>query len=171
MINNKKATFFRPIIFHFFIYLLAIIVVSFNIWNVKIGGSNKVIPSLDLMIIFYSAAIGNIFGLWIVFLLGIWHNALNNNLIGITAFSYIMAIKFFQFIELRIASRENFVQILQLFIAFCCCFFAIKWLLLSIAIKNFYSFQPSLWQIFLSAIFYPIFHRFLNFLNEKINEE
>ena len=71
-------------------------------------------PLFDLMAIYYFTIYRKgVFQLWFVCLLGVWSDALNNIPLGITALSYIIAIKLFLTLDQKIIARIDFKKILQ----------------------------------------------------------
>lgn len=152
-------------------YIIAIIFTSFNICTIKIAGLQSVIASFDVVSIFYFAVFKNLFGLWFIFLLGIWGDALSNNAIGISSLSYIVMVKFFQVANNKLIIKENFYQIWKQFSLFFAFILIIKWLLLSMIASNFYPVYKLLMQLILTVSFYPIIHKFLNFFSKKITGE
>lgn len=153
------------------LHLIAALFVIFNISDIKIGGFSKLIPLFDLMIIFYFAVFHRVFGLWFIFLLGIWNDALNGNPLGLTPLCYILLIRVFITLNQRLVIRENFTQLWQQFIAFCFCFLCLKWMILSIFNVAFYSVTTILVQFVLTSSFYVLMHKFFDYLYQKLIEE
>jgi len=158
---------FKNLIF----YIIAIIFISFNICTIKISGLQSAIPSFETISIFYFTIFKNFFGLWFIFLLGIWGDALSNNAIGISSFSYIIMVKFFQLANNKLIIKESFYQIWKQFSIFFAFILIIKWLLLSMIASNFYPIYKLLMQLILTISFYPIIHKFLDFFSKKITGE
>lgn len=158
---------FKNLIF----YIIAIIFTSFNVCAIKIAGLQSVIASFDVVSIFYFAVLKNLFGLWFIFLLGIWGDALSNNAIGISSLSYIVMVKFFQVANNKLIIKENFYQIWKQFTIFFAFILIIKWLLLSMIANNFYPVYKLLMQLILTVSLYPIIHKFLDFFSKKITGE
>ena len=100
------------------LYLFAIFLTILNLSNIKISGFADIMPLLDLMAIFYFTIFKDKFSLWFVFLLGIWNDSLNGNILGLTSLCYIILIKLFMLFNNRILLREKFIQIWQQFVAF-----------------------------------------------------
>ena len=153
------------------LHLIAILFVIFNVSDIKIGGFSKLIPLFDLMIIFYFAVFHRVFGLWFIFLLGIWNDALNGNPLGLTPICYIILIKIFVTLNQRLVIRENFKQLWQQFVIFCFCFLCLKWMILSIFNTAFYSVTTILVQFMLTSSFYVLMHKFFDYLYQKLIEE
>ncbi len=150
------------------LYLFAIFLTILNLSNIKIAGFAKIMPLFDLMIIFYFTIFKDRFGLWFVFILGIWNDALNGNLLGLTSLCYIILIKLFLLFNNRILARENFMQIWQQFTAFCFLFLLVKWIIFVI-INGKPSYFGSLFiQLFLTASFYVLMHVFFDYLSKKL---
>ncbi len=150
------------------LHVIAILLVIFNVSDIRIAGIASVIPLFDLMAVFYFAVFKNIFGIWFVFLLGIWNDALNGNPLGTTALCYILLIKLFSFLNNRMIIRENFTQIWRQFIGFCFLFLLIKWLILSIFDNGFLNLATPLAQLILSSLVYVLMHKFFDYLSEKL---
>jgi rod shape-determining protein MreD len=150
------------------IYLIAVLLVVLNVSDIRIAGLSKVMPLFDLMAVFYFAAFRQIFGLWFVFLLGIWNDALGGNPLGTTALCYIILIKFFSLLNDRMLIRENFHQVWHQFIFFCFLFLLMKWVVLSIFSGSLYNIINPIIQLVLSSIFYVIMHKFFDYLSKKL---
>jgi len=153
------------------LHLIAILFVILNVSEVKVAGFANAIPLFDLMIIFYFAVFKNVFGIWFIFLLGIWNDGLNGNLLGVTALCYILLIKLFSALSNKMLVRENFKQIYQQFILFCFLFLLMKWIVLSVVSGVLYGFVSPLVQFILSSVFYVLMHKFCDFLSEKLLEK
>lgn len=150
------------------IYLIAVLLVVLNVSDIRIAGLSKVMPLFDLMAVFYFAAFRQIFGLWFVFLLGIWNDSLGGNPLGTTALCYIILIKFFSLLNDRMLIRENFHQVWHQFIFFCFLFLLMKWVVLSIFSGSLYNIINPIIQLVLSSIFYVIMHKFFDYLSKKL---
>lgn len=151
------------------IYFLAIILVIINLNNVSQLGSSAFLPLFEIMIIYYFAIHkNNFFGIWFLFLIGVWSDALLNLPIGLSALIYILTVKLFNFIRHKKVLKEDFPSILKEFCLFISFILAFKWLLLSIYYKNLYNFTPFLIQIAISSIAYILVHQFFEFISRKI---
>ena len=153
------------------LHLIAVLFVIFNVSDIKIGGFSKLIPLFDLMIVFYFAVFHRVFGLWFIFLLGIWNDALNGNPLGLTPLCYIALIKIFVTLNQRLVIRENFKQLWQQFIIFCACFLSLKWMILSMFNNAFYSVTTILVQFALTTSIYVLMHKFFDYLYQKLIED
>ena len=71
-----------------------------------------------------------------LFFLGLWHDAIIGNILGVTSLSYILTIKFFEIIDNRLFSKRDLLIYIYQFIAFCAVIFMLKWLLLGIFNNN-----------------------------------
>ncbi|MDX2083403.1 MAG: rod shape-determining protein MreD [Rickettsiales bacterium] len=162
MLEQKSIS--RIVILH----LVAILLVILNVSDIRIAGLADLIPLFDLMAVFYFVVFKSVFGVWFIFLLGIWNDALNGNPLGVTALCYIILTKFFLLLNHKLMIRENFKQIWQQFIAFCFCFLLMKWLILSIFNGDFYSLNTVLVQFILSSVLYVIMHKFFDYLSVKL---
>ena len=151
-----------------FLHLIAIMLVIVNISDIRIAGISKVIPLFDLMAVFYFAVFRNSFGIWFVFLLGIWNDALNGNPLGTTALCYILLIKLFGLLNNRMVIKENFLQVWKQFTAFCFLFLLLKWMILSLFNQSSYGFATPLVQLILSSLFYVLMHKFFDHLSHKL---
>ena len=150
------------------LHLIAVLFVIMNVSSFNVAGFANVVPLFDLMAIFYFAVFKNIFAIWFIFLLGIWSDALNDNMLGTTALCYILLIKFFLLLNQKMLIRENFKQVCEQFALFCFLFLLMKWAILSIIGGTFYSIVTPLVQMVLSSIFYVLMHKFLDFLSSKL---
>lgn len=153
------------------LHLIAVLFVIFNISDIRIGGLAKLIPLFDLMMVFYFAVFRRTFGMWFIFLLGIWNDALNGNPLGLTPLCYITLIKIFITLNQRLVIRENFKQLWQQFAIFCFCFLCLKWMILSVFNTAFYSVITILVQFVLTTSFYVLMHKFFDYLYQKLIEE
>jgi hypothetical protein len=150
------------------LHLIAILFVISNVSDIRIGGLSDVMPLFDLMIIFYFAVFKNSFGIWFIFLMGIWNDSLNGNPLGTTALCYIALVKLFSLLNQRLLIKENFQQIWQQFIAFCFCFLLMKWAILSIFNGVAYSIKIPLLHLVLSSTLYVVMHKFFDYLSSKL---
>jgi cell shape-determining protein MreD len=148
--------------------LFAIVLVIMNLTNVNIAGFNDIMPAFDVMAIFYFTIYKNIFGLFFVFLLGIWNDSLNGNSLGVTALLYIILIKFFQILNNRILNKDNFIKIWQQFIYFLILYFFGKWFFLIIINGGSSSFSVLFVQIIISSLFYIPMHKLFDYLSTKL---
>ncbi len=152
------------------LHIVAILLVISNVSDIRIAGLSDLIPLFDLMAVFYFAVFKNIFGIWFVFLLGVWNDALNGNPLGTTSICYIILIKFFQVLNQKLMIRDNFKHIWQQFVAFCFCFLLMKWLMLSVFNGEFHSVTTVLVQFVLSSVLYVVLHKFFDYLSGKLLE-
>ena len=150
------------------LHLITVLFVIMNVSSFNVAGLANVVPLFDLMAIFYFAVFKNIFAIWFIFLLGIWSDALNDNMLGATALCYILLIKFFLLLNQKMLIRENFKQVCEQFALFCFLFLLMKWAILSIIGGTFYSIVTPLVQMVLSSVFYVLMHKFLDFLSSKL---
>lgn len=151
-------------------HVVAILLVIFNVSDIRIAGLSDLTPLFDLMAVFYFAVFKNIFAVWFIFLLGIWNDSLNGNPLGTTAICYIVLIKFFSLLNQKLMIRENFKQIWRQFVAFCFCFLLMKWLILSVFNGEFYSATTMFVQFVLSSALYVVMHKFFDYLSRKLLE-
>ena len=150
------------------LHLITVLFVIMNVSSFNVAGLSNVVPLFDLMAIFYFAVFKNIFAIWFIFLLGIWSDALNDNMLGATSLCYILLIKFFLLLNQKMLIRENFKQVCEQFVLFCFLFLLMKWAILSIIAGAFYSIVTPLVQLTLSSVFYVLMHKFLDFLSSKL---
>ena len=150
------------------LHLITVLFVIMNVSSFNVIGFANVVPLFDLMAIFYFAVFKNIFAIWFIFLLGIWSDALNDNMLGATSLCYIILIKFFLLLNQKMLIRENFKQVCEQFVLFCFLFLLMKWAILSIIAGAFYSIVTPLVQLTLSSVFYVLMHKFLDFLSSKL---
>lgn len=150
------------------LYLFAVVLTIMNLTNIKIAGLNDVMPMMDLMAIFYFAIFKNVFGLSFVFLLGIWCDALNGSPLGLTSLCYIILIKFFEALNNRLLTKENFKQVWLQFICFIVAFLILKWVLLAIVNGSAGFIWILVVQLIISSIFYVPMHMFFDYLSKKL---
>ena len=165
MLEQKSIS--RIVVLH----LVAILFVILNISDIRIAGLSDLIPLFDLMMIFYFTIFESVFGIWFIFLLGIWNDSLNGNPIGTTALCYIILVKLFSVLNSKLIIRENFRQIWQQFVVFCFCFLLMKWMILSVFNGAFFSFTTALVQFVLSSTLYVLMHKFFDYLSAKLLEK
>lgn len=161
----------KSILPKFLLHLIAILFVIMNVSSINIAGYADVAPLFDLMAIFYFAVFKNIFGIWFVFLLGIWNDALNDNLLGVTSLCYILLIKLFLLMNNKMLIRENFKQVCEQFVFFCFLFLLMKWAILSVLNGAVYTVVGPLVQLALSSVVYILMHKFFDFLSSKLLEK
>lgn len=152
------------------LHLIAILFVVMNVSSIKIVGISSVVPLFDLMIVFYFAVLRNVFSVWFIFLMGIWHDALNGTDLGVTALCYILLVKLFAVLNNKMLIRENFQQLWQQFIGFCFLFLLMKWAILSLLDGVLYSWVTPVLQFILSSVVYVIMHKFFGYLSNKLIE-
>jgi len=162
MLEQKSIT--KSILLH----IVAIVFAIMNLTNVNIAGFNDVFPAIDVMAVFYFAIYKNIFGLFFIFLLGIWSDALNGNPLGITSLLYIMLIKLFLVLNNRILNKDNFIKIWQQFIYFLVFYFFGKWAFLTVVNGNSSSLFVLLVQIIICGLFYAPIHKLFDYLSNKL---
>ncbi|NBX52074.1 MAG: hypothetical protein EBT63_00255 [Proteobacteria bacterium] len=150
------------------LYLFAVVLTIMNLTNINISGFNDVMPMMDLMAVFYFAVFKNIFGLFFIFLLGIWNDALNGNPLGLTSLCYIVLIKFFAILNVRLLNKERFRQIWQQFIYFSIMFLFGKWFLLLIINGQSGSVWNLIVQLIISSVLYIPAHSLFDYLNRKL---
>lgn len=154
----------------FSLYLIAVLLVIFNLSNIKIAGFSNVMPMFDLMMIFYFGVFRPIFPVWFVFLLGIWSDSLTGSPLGTTSFCYIVLIKSLLMLNSKTLAMDNFKQVLKQFAFFCAAFLLMKWSILSISEGTTYGLWPPFLQLIISSTFYILMHRFFDHLNSKLLE-
>jgi len=156
MLEKKSIT--KIILLHLFVIFLTIL----NLSNIKISGFADIMPLLDFTIF------KDKFSLWFVFFLGIWADALNGNILGITSLSYIILIRLFMLFNNRIFVRENFVQIWQQFVAFCFLFLCMKWTMFVILNGKPIAISSLLMQLVISSFCYVLMHMLFDYLSTKL---
>lgn len=152
------------------LHLVAILLVILNISDIRVAGLSSLIPPFDLMSVFYFAVFKNVFGIWFIFLLGIWNDALNGNPLGATAICYIIVVKMFSLLNTKMMIRDNFKQIWQQFLVFCFFSFLIKWAIISVFNGQFSSISTMSVQFMISIFVYVLMHKFFDYLSEKLLE-
>jgi rod shape-determining protein MreD len=165
MVNNQ--IFYKNIILH----LIAFLLVVLNFSNLKIYGLSYLMPSFDLMMIFYFTIFRNTFSTWFIFLLGLWSDALNGSPLGSTSLCYIVLIKLFSVANEKIALKDDFHQIWQQFIFFISALFFLKLLMLSAFNLHLYNINVLVLQAVISCFCYVIMHRFFDYLNRELLED
>ncbi len=161
----------RAILPNLLIHLIAILLVILNVSDIEIAGFADVMPLFDLMAVFYFAIFRNVFAIWFIFLLGIWNDALNDNILGVTSLCYILLTKLFLLLSNKMLIRENFKQVYEQFIIFCFLFLLMKWAILSVLNDTYYTIVTPLVQLALSSAFYVLMHKFFDFLSTKFLEK
>jgi len=162
MLEQKSIT--KIVLLYFFVIFLTIL----NISNIKISGFADIMPLLDLMAIFYFTVFKDRFSLLFVFALGIWADALNGNVLGLTSLCYIILIRLFMLFNNRILVRENFMQIWQQFVAFCFLFLFMKWTIFVIINGKPIAIGSLLVQLILSSFCYVLMHMLFDYLSTKL---
>jgi rod shape-determining protein MreD len=162
MLEQKSIT--KIVLLYFFVIFLTIL----NISNIKISGFADIMPLLDLMAIFYFTVFKDRFSLLFVFVIGIWGDALNGNVLGLTSLCYIILIRLFMLFNNRILVRENFIQIWQQFVAFCFLFLFMKWTIFVIINGKPLAIGSLLMQLILSSFCYVLMHMLFDYLSAKL---
>ena len=150
------------------LHVIAILFAVTNLINIDIAGINKVMPLFDLMIIFYFAVFRSTFGIWFVFILGVWNDGLNGNPLGTTSLCYIILIKFFILLNNRLVIKENFIQVWKQFVIFCLLFLLLKLAILYLFNQVHYGISTIITQFILSSSFYVLMHRLFDHLSQKL---
>jgi cell shape-determining protein MreD len=150
------------------LHLIAILFVIFNVSDIKINGLSSALPLFDLMIIFYFSVFRNNFSTWFIFLMGIWSDALMGTHLGVTALCYILLVKLFNILNVKLNIQENFQQIWKQFVVFCGAFLFLKWSLLSLLGGSVYAVNIVIIQFILSSSFYVVMHKFFDYLSIKL---
>jgi rod shape-determining protein MreD len=153
---------------NFTLHFVAVFFCILNVTNIKISGLSDILPMFDLMIIFYFSVFKNRFGIWFLFLLGIWSDALNGSPMGITALCYILLCRLFSIANNRLLVKENFDHVWRQFILFCLFFIFLKWLILSIFNAGVISPVSAIAQGFISSLIYVPMHKFFDYLTVKL---
>jgi len=162
MLEQKSVT--KIILLYLFVIFLTIL----NLSNIKISGFSDIMPLFDLMAVFYFAILKDKFGLWFIFFIGLWGDALNGNILGLTSLCYIILIRLFMLFNNRILVRENFIQIWQQFMVFCFLFLLMKWIVFAIInVKSIGVFSLII-QLILSSFCYVLMHVLFDYLSEKL---
>lgn len=162
MLEQKSVT--KIILLYLFVIFLTIL----NLSNIKISGFSDIMPLFDLMAVFYFAIFKDKFSLWFIFFIGLWADALNGNIIGLTSLCYIILIRLFMLFNNRILVRENFIQIWQQFIVFCFLFLFTKWIIFVIINGKSIAFGSLFVQLILSSFCYVLMHMLFDYLSEKL---
>ena len=153
------------------LHLLVIFFVIINLSSFSISNSSQIVPLLDVMAVFYFGFFRRIYAMWFLFILGIWHDAILGNYLGVSSLIYIVLVKFFIIINNRLLIQENFTQIWYQFIAFCGGFLLLKWLILSLLNTEFYSILLPLTHWLTTSLLYVAMHRVFNYLSSKLLED
>lgn len=161
----------RPISKIIFLHLLAIFFVIINLTTLSIGNFSQISPLLDVIIVFYFGFFRRVYSMWFLFFLGIWHDAILGNFLGVSSLTYIVLVKFFTVINSRLLIKESFTQIWYQFIAFCGIFLLMKWLILSLLNAEFYSIFLPLIHLVTTSLIYVVMHRFFNYITIKLLED
>jgi len=165
--KGKKSQFNSKL----FLHLLAIIFVVINLSSFAIGNIVKIIPLFDLMVIFYYWFHRKIFSNFFIFFLGLWHDAIIGNFLGLTSICYLLSIKFFEIISNRLFIKENFMHIWYQFIAFSAVIIMLKFLFLTLLNNNIISIISPISSWILTILFYVIMHKFFDYLSERLLED
>lgn len=153
------------------LHLIALLFVIFNVSNIRVSGLSSVIPLFDLMIIFYFCIVKDKFAMWFIFLMGIWLDALTGNIIGITAFCYVVLVKLFLAMNHKLNIKETFEQLWKQFMFFCFLFLLMKWSILSISSGTLHAINVVVIQFILSSFFYVVMHKFFDYLSANLLED
>ncbi|MCE3255816.1 MAG: hypothetical protein K0R25_1310 [Rickettsiaceae bacterium] len=153
----------------FALQIIAILLAMLNLSNIKIEYVADFLPLFDVMIIYYFAILRpQIFAVWFLFLLGMISDAINGFPLGITALSYIIAVKSFNAFNQHTIIDESFQRIFGQFIAFVFCILSLKWLFLSIYNLQAYNIITPLIQLIITSTIYVFMHKFFGYLDRKL---
>lgn len=156
--KNLQHNYLPIVVIHLIATLLAM--VSFLDFN--IAGLSLAIPLFDVIIIYYFRVFRNIFSLTFLFFLGLIVDSLSGELLGLTSLLYIVNVKIFEYIETRLAIKEEFENVLRRFAAFLASFLFLKWLLLSVINYTSYGILVLVIQFGLSLVCYVVVHKILD---------
>ncbi len=149
---------FLPIVV---IYFVTIVFAVFGFMDLDVAGFSLAFPLFDVIAIYYFRVFRGFFPLWFVFLLGLITDSMAGEILGITSLIYIAVIKFFEYLETRLAIKDDFKQVLRRFLAFLACFLFLKWFLLSIINFTNYDFWMIIVQFLISSMCYVFMHKIL----------
>jgi hypothetical protein len=153
------------------LYLFSLALICLNISTVSKLDFGVIVPFFDIIVIFYLVLVRPLFGLWWVCFLSIWQDAITELPIGITAISYIIAIKMLKFIMGNSYKEMNFYNIIKSFVIFITIFFTIKITLLSFIADDRPDINKLLLKVFLTITIYPLSDEFLNHITSKITKK
>ncbi len=144
------------------IYFISIVFAVFSFLDFEIAGLSVAWPLFDVMMIYYFRIFRSFFSLWFIFFLGLIVDSLSGEILGVTSLTYIIGVKFFEYLEIRLAIKDEFEQVLRRFVAFLTCILLLKWLILSIANFASYNFVAILIQLVISSVCYVFMHKLLD---------
>lgn len=145
------------------VHIVAILSVMVSALDIKIAGIALTIPLFDLIVIFYFAIFKDILAIWFLFILGLYHDSINGNIIGVTSLCYILSVKTFNILNYKLVIRKSFDQIWQQFMAFMIVFLILKWIMLSALNSTFYSVNTMIIQMVLTSALYVLSHKCLSY--------
>ena len=164
---TDKTTILNKIPF----YLASIIAICLNISTIKSISLSAIIPSFEIIIIFYCIAVKSIFGFWWVSFLTIWQDAILEIPIGLSGISYLISIKIIIHLIQHPLKELNKQNLLNSFIIFIIILFAIKLLLIKLFTNDKINIAELFVQLALTIIVYPLCDKFLDFSTKKILKE
>lgn len=153
------------------VYIIAILSVMVSTLDIKIVRISAVIPLFDLIIIFYFAVFSDILAIWFLFILGLYHDSINGNIIGVTSLCYILSVKIFNILNYKLVIQKSFYQIWQQFMGFMTVFLILKWALLSALNSTFYNVNIMVIQLILTSALYVLSHKCLSYFIEFLNNK
>lgn len=151
-----------------FIHFLGIIFVVMNLSSFSIVNITKIIPLFDLMAVFYFGFFRRTYAIWFLFVLGLWHDAITGNFLGLTPLLYIILVKLFSLVNNRLFIKESFNHIWYQFIVFSGLYIVLKWISLILLNGQFFSFYLPFMQWLLVVFLYVIMHKFFDYLSIKL---
>jgi hypothetical protein len=160
-----------PIVNKIPFYLFSLALICLNISTVSKLDFGVIVPFFDVIAIFYLVLVMPVFGLWWVFFLSIWQDAITELPIGITAISYIITIKMLKFIMNNSHNEMSFYNIIKSFIIFIAIFFTIKITLLNFIVDDRPDVAKLMVKVFLTISIYPLSDKFFNHITGKITKK
>lgn len=147
---------------------MTILFVITNLIHFNFAQFLQTFPMLDLMAIFYFAVFRKIFAVWFLFFIGLWHDAIMGNVLGLTSFLNIFLVKLFIIINSRLMIRDSFSHVWYQFSIFSALFLLIKWFILSSLYNDFYNILWLLFSWILSSLLYFVIHKFFDYISAKL---
>lgn len=139
------------------IKLLAIFFTILNIDNINIFNEIRIIPNIDLMLIYFFTILNiGIFPIWFIFLLGIWSDSLTGIPIGISSLIYIILIKIFLFVNYPDEKNINLKKNIVVFFTFLTMIYILRIGFLSIYNYQIYNIKNLIIELFISMVIYVI---------------
>lgn len=165
----KRLNLFILFLVPSFITLLLLLI---SVTPIPLWGANYITPLFPLISIFYWERYKNRYiPFTFIFVIGLLHDAMIGNLIGISSLLYIIFVTIIYSNNRRSIGDNSFIGIWGYFAILLIIISAIKWVIMSFSGNYISAILPVILQVLITICFYPIFHKLFDGLTKSINQK